>query len=332
VKKRGKGIAAMFYPNGFTSYANPGSAFLKVNQDGSVNLWIGTADIGQGSTTVMAQIAAEELGVEFDQVTVIAADTKLTPFDLGTVASRVTYIVGNAVKIAAAQAKQTLFEVAAEDLAVSPEGLAASQGFIYVDGFPERRIAISAVAQKACMGKGRPPMGSGSFNPVTTMLDKETGHGKPYGTYVFGAQVAEVEVDTETGEVEILQITAVHDCGTAINPMFVEGQIEGGVAMGVGFGMLEEMVVKDGQVRNKQLTDYIVPTSLDVPPIVTSIVERAEATGPFGAKGIGEPSLLPTAPAIINAIQNAVGVQIRDLPATPEKILRALQERELQAS
>jgi CO/xanthine dehydrogenase Mo-binding subunit len=175
------------------------------------------------------------------------------------------------------------------------------------------------------------PLGTGSFNPLTTLLDKETGHAKPYGTDVFGAQAAEVAVGTETGEVEIIKITAVHNCGTAINPRFVEGQIEGGVAMGVGFGLMEEMFVNNGQIRNKQLTDYIVPTALDVPPILSGIVERPEPTGPFGAKGIGEPSLLPTAPAIVNAIQDAVGVRIRDLPATPEKILRALQEKELQA-
>jgi CO/xanthine dehydrogenase Mo-binding subunit len=321
----------MFYPIGFTSYPNPGSAFLKINQDGTANLSIGTVDVGQGSTTILAQIAAEELGIGYDKITVTAADTKLTPFDAGTVASRVTYIVGNAVKQAAAQARQILFEVAAEDLGVSPNGLASSEGFIYVAGFPERRVTIGAVAQKAYMGKGRPPMGVGNFNPVTTMLDKETGHGKPFGTYVFGAQVAEVEVDTETGEVEILKITAVHDCGKMINPLFVEGQVEGGVAMGVGFGMMEEMVVNQGRVRNPQLTDYIVPTALDVPEIITSIVERPEPTGPFGAKGIGEPSLLPTAPAIVNAIQNAIGVRIRHLPATPEKILQALQEKEAQA-
>ena len=201
MKKRGKGIAVMFYPIGFTSYPNPGAAFLKVNQDGTANLYIGTADIGQGSTTVLAQIAAEELGVDYDQVTVVAADTKLTPFDLGTVASRVTYIVGNAVQRAAAQAKQILYEVAAEDLNVSPSGLASSHGHVYVNGFPEKRVELSAVAQKAYMQKGRPPIGAGTFNPVTTMLDQETGHGKPYGTYVFGAQIAEVEVDTETGEV-----------------------------------------------------------------------------------------------------------------------------------
>jgi nicotinate dehydrogenase medium molybdopterin subunit len=330
MKKRGKGMAAMFYPIGFTSYPNPGAAFLKVNQDGTAHLYIGTADIGQGSTTVLAQIAAEELGVDYDKVTVVSADTKLTPFDLGTVASRVTYIVGNAVQRAAAQAKQILYEVAAEDLKVSPSGLASSHGCIYVNGFPERNVEISTVAQKAYMEKGRPPIGAGSFNPVTTMLDKETGHGKPYGTYVFGAQIADVEVDTETGEVEVLKITAVHDCGKAINPLLAEGQVEGGVAMGVGYGLMEEMVLEQGRVKNPQLVDYVIPTALDVPAIVTSIVERPDPTGPFGAKGIGEPSLLPTAPAIVNAIQDAVGVRIRDLPATPEKILKALLEKQPQ--
>lgn len=327
MKKRGKGIAAMFYPIGFTSYPNPGAAFIKVNQDGTAVLYIGTADIGQGSSTILAQIAAEELGIEFDKIAVVAGDTKLTPFDLGTVASRVTYIVGNAVQKAAAQAKQILYEVAAEDLKVNPNGLASGQGYIYVQGYPESRLEISAVAQKAYMGKGRPPIGAGSFQPVTTMLDKETGHGKPYGTYVFAAQIADVEVDTETGEVEILKITAVHDCGQAINPLLTEGQVEGGVAMGLGYGTMEEMILDKGKVRNPQFTDYVVPTALDVPKIVTGIVERPEPTGPFGAKGIGEPSLLPTAPAIVNAIQDAVGIRIRELPATPEKVLQALQKK-----
>jgi CO/xanthine dehydrogenase Mo-binding subunit len=146
MKKRGKGIAAMFYPIGFTSYPNPGAAFVKVNQDGTAILYVGAPDIGQGSNTIMAQIAAEELGIGLDNVTVVAADTKLTPFDFGSVASRVTYIVGNAVQKAAAQAKQILLEVAAEDLKVSATGLVAGQGYIYVEGFPEQRIEISAVA------------------------------------------------------------------------------------------------------------------------------------------------------------------------------------------
>jgi CO/xanthine dehydrogenase Mo-binding subunit len=330
MKKRGKGMAAMFYPIGATSNPNPSAAFIKVNLDGTAVLYIGATDIGQGSVTIMAQIAAEELGLEFDKVAVVASDTKLTPFDHGPGASRSTYITGNAVQRAAAQAKQILYEVAAEELNVSPEGLASSGGYIYLQDFPERKVAISAIAQKAQKGKGRPPIGAASFNPPTTGLDKETGHGKPYGAYVFATQIAEVEVDTETGEVEVLKIVAVHDCGKAINPMFVEGQIEGGVAMGLGFGVMEKMVVEEGRVRNSQFTDYIVPTALDVPKIVTKIVERPEPTGPFGAKGIAEPALLPTAPAIVNAIQNAVGVRIRDLPATPEKILKALEEKNLQ--
>jgi CO/xanthine dehydrogenase Mo-binding subunit len=327
VKKYGKGIAAMFYPIGGTSYANAGSAFIKVNADGTSVLYIGATEIGQGSVTALAQIAAEELGIKFEDMGVVSSDTKLTPFDFGPRASRTTYIVGNAVQKAAAQAKQILFEVAAEELGVTPAGLASQEGCIYVIGFPERRIAIGVVADKAQNVKGRPVLSCGTFNPVTTYLDKETGHGKPFGTYVFATQIAEVEVDTETGEVELLKITAVHDCGKAINPMFVEGQIEGGVAMGIGFGTMEQMVVDHGRVKNAQMTDYIVPTAMDVPTIVTKIVERPEPTGASGAKGIGEPSLLPTAPAIVNAIQDAVGVRLRDLPVTPEKILKALEEQ-----
>ena len=249
MKKQGKGVAGMFYPIGTTASANPASAFIKVNPDGTAVLYVGTTDIGQGSVTVLAQIAAEELGIEFDQVVLVCSDSKLSPYDYGPGASRSTYITGNAVQKAAAQAKQVLFEVAAEELNVLPEGLASAKGYIFVADLPDRRLAISAVAKKALRVKGRPPIGAADFNPSTTTLDKETGHGKPYGTYVYAAQIAEVEVDTETGQVEILKITAVHDCGTAINPMMVEGQVEGGVAMGVGFAMMEEMVVERGESR-----------------------------------------------------------------------------------
>ena len=324
MKKRGKGVAAMFYPIGGTSSANPAGAFVKVNADGSATLFTGANDIGQGSGTILAQIAAEELGITFDRVKVIAGDTQLTPFDHGPGASRTTLMTGFAVQRAAAQAKQVLLELAAEDLNVRSTGLAASNGFIYLQDFPERKIAISVVADKAAREKGRPPIGAGTFGAVTTKLDKETGHGKPYSAYVYATQIAEVEVDTETGEVEVLKITAVHDCGLAINPLLTEGQVEGGVAMGVGYGIMEQMVMENGRVKNPQFTDYVLPTSLNVPEVVTKIVERPDPAGPYGAKGIGEPSLLPTAPSIVNAIQDAVGVRIRDLPATPEKILKAM--------
>lgn len=330
MKKRGRGIASMFYPVGFTSDPNPATAFLKINEDGTVIVYTGAKDIGQGSTTILSQIVAEVIGVKFEHVTMVTGDTKLTPFDLGTVASRVTYVVGNAIRMAAEEAKRTLLEVAAEELKVPARGLDTENEEIYIKGLPERRISIAEAARKAHWKKGTPPIGSGSYNPITTDIDKETGHGKPYGTHVFATQIADVEVDTETGEVELLKIVAVHDCGKAINPLLVEGQIEGGVGNGVGYGLMEEMIVKDGEVRNPQFTNYMIPTSLDVPEIISGIVERPDSTGPFGAKGVGEPSLLPTAPAIVNAIYDAVGIRLRDLPATSEKVLKAIKEKEKQ--
>ena len=328
MKKRGKGIACMHYPIGFTSYPNPGTAFIKMHQDGTVVVSTGATDVGQGSTTALAQIAAEELGVPYESVTMITSDTERTPFDLGSVASRVTYIVGNAVKQAAAQTKQILLETAEDMLEAGVDDLEVGDGLIYVKGIPDRNVPIAKVAQQATMGKGRPPMGTGSYNPETTFLDPETGQGKPYEEYVYATQIAEVEVDTETGEVTVLRLVAAHDCGKAINPMLLEGQLEGGVAMGLGYGLLEEMVSENGQVKNPQFTDYILPTALDVPEIELAIVEDPAPKGPFGAKGVSEAALLPTAPAIINAIYDAVGVRIRDLPATPVKILAALKAQQ----
>ncbi len=326
--KRGRGVAWMAYPIGFTSYANPSAAFVKVNQDGSAVVWTGAVDVGQGSTTALAQIAAQALGVPLDAVTMVTSDTLHTPMDLGSVASRVTYIAGNAIVAACAQARQILLEVAAEELGIGPEGLDSHEGWIFVRDLPERRVSLAAIAHKAEGVKGRPPIGAGSYNPPTTFLDPETGHGKPYNTYVYAAQTAEVEVDTETGEVTVLRLTAAHDCGRAINPLLVEGQIEGGLAMGLGFALFEEMVVVEGEVRNTTFADYLIPTALDVPPLDVAIIEVPDPTGPFGAKGIGEPSLLPTAPAIANAIFDAVGVRIRELPITAERVLSALRAQE----
>jgi CO/xanthine dehydrogenase Mo-binding subunit len=328
MKKRGKGMACMLYPIGFTSYPNPGTAFVKVHQDGTVVVSTGATDVGQGSTTILAQIVAEELGIPYETITMVTSDTERTPFDLGSVASRVTYIVGNAVKQAAAEAKRILLETAEEILEASIEDLEVGDGLIYVRGFPDRNLPMSEAALKATMGRGQPPMGAGSYNPETTFLDPETGQGKPYEEYVYATQIAEVEVDTETGQVTVLRLAAAHDCGKAINPMLLEGQLEGGVAMGLGYGLLEEMVLEDGQVKNPQFTDYILPTALDVPGIDLAIVEDPAPKGPFGAKGVSEAALLPTAPAIINAIYDAVEVRIRDLPATPVKILTALKAKQ----
>lgn len=328
MKRRGRGMACMWYPIGFTVAANPSAAVVKVNEDGTATLLTGTVETGQGSLTILAQIAAQELGIATEDVHVVSADTDATPMDTGAIASRTTYVTGNATKLAAEKAKQTLFEVAAPLLGVKPSQLEAADHKIFVKGFPQRNMHIGDVANHARVVSGQPPIGSGSFNPETLALDPETGQGKPFGTYVYATQIAEVDVDDETGEVEVVRIVASHDCGTAINPMLVEGQVEGGVAMGIGFALEEEMLFDaNGRHINPNLTNYIMPTSLDTPDIEVDIVDSYDPTGPFGAKGVGEPTLVPTAAAIANAIYDAVGVRITSLPATAEKVFKALQAK-----
>ena len=184
---------------------------------------------------------------------------------------------------------------------------------------------IGDVANHARVVSGQPPIGSGSFNPETLALDPETGQGKPFGTYVYATQIAEVDVDDETGEVEVVRIVASHDCGTAINPMLVEGQVEGGVAMGVGFALEEEMLFDaNGRHINPNLTNYIMPTSLDTPEIEVDIVDSYDPTGPFGAKGVGEPGLVPTAPAILGAVHHATGVRAHRVPLLPHRLREAI--------
>jgi CO/xanthine dehydrogenase Mo-binding subunit len=246
--------------------------------------------------------------------------------DTGAIASRTTYVTGNAIRLAAESAKSVLFEVAAQVLRVAPGQLEARDRKIQVKGFPQHSVAIGEVAQRAQAVLGQPPIGSASWNPPTVAMDPDTGQGKPFSTYVYAAQVAEVTVDDETGEVDVLRIAAAHDCGTPINPMLVEGQIEGGIAMGIGFTLQEEMLFDAaGRQINPNLTNYIMPTALDMPEIAVDIVESYDPTGPFGAKGVGEPSLVPTAAAILNAVYDAVGVRITSLPATAEKVLAAIR-------
>jgi len=328
MKRRGRGMACMWYPIGFTVAANPSAAVVKINEDGTATLLTGTVETGQGSLTILAQIAAQELGIATEDVHVVSADTDATPMDTGAIASRTTYVTGNATKLAAEQAKEMLFEVAAPMLGVKPSQLEAKDHKIQVKGYPQRNLHIGDVANHARMVSGQPPIGSGYFNPHTVALDPETGQGKPFGTYVYATQIAEVDVDDETGEVEVLRVVASHDCGTAINPMLVEGQVEGGVSMGVGFALEEEILFDaNGRQINPNLTNYIMPTSLDMPEVEVDIVDNYDPTGPFGAKGVGEPTLVPTAAAILNAIHDAVGVRITTLPATAERVLGAIKAK-----
>jgi CO/xanthine dehydrogenase Mo-binding subunit len=318
----------MWYPIGFTVSANPSAAVVKVNEDGTATVLTGTVETGQGSLAVLGQIAAEALGIAAADVHVVSADTDTTPMDTGAIASRTTYVTGNAIRLAAENAKAILFEAAAQVLGVMPTQLEARDRKIEVKGFPQHSVAIGEIAARAQVTLGQPPIGSASWNPPTVAMDPETGQGKPFSTYVYAAQIAEVEVDDETGEVDLLRIAAAHDCGTPINPTLVEGQVEGGIAMGIGFALQEEMLFDAaGRQINPNLTNYIIPTALDVPEIAVDIVQSYDPTGPFGAKGVGEPSLVPTAAAILNAIHDAVGVRLTSLPATSEKILAAIKAK-----
>ncbi len=328
--KRGRGMACMWYPIGFTVAANPSAATVKVNTDGTATVLTGTVETGQGALTVLGQIAAEALGIATDDVHVVSGDTDTTPMDTGAIASRTTYVTGNAVVLAAEKAREILFEAAAPLLGVRPDQLEARDRKIQVLGFPAKSVDISSAAKHSENVLGRPSIGSASYNPPTVAMDPETGQGKPFSTYVYATQIAEVEVDDETGQVDVLRIVAVHDCGTPINPMLVEGQIEGGISMGVGFALQEEILFKDGAQINPNLTNYIMPTSLDMPELEVELVDNYDPTGPFGAKGAGEPTAVPTAAAIMNAIFDAVGVRITSLPATAEKVLGGILE--LQAS
>ncbi|MBI3129687.1 MAG: xanthine dehydrogenase family protein [Candidatus Tectomicrobia bacterium] len=323
-KRRGRGLAAMIYPVGFTAAPNPSSAFARVNEDATLTIWSGCADVGQGAHIILRQIAAEELGVGLDSVQIVTGDTDAVPYDQGSVASRVTHIGGNAVRQAVARAKGFLLRKAAQMLEAAEDDLEIAEGRISVKGAPDRSRSLAEVALK-CHRDGEMPIAEGSYTPPGQYLDKKTGQGKPYDCYVFAAHAAEVEVDVDTGECRVLQLAAAHDVGQAVNPMNVEGQIEGGSLQGYGFGMMERIVYKRGIAQNPNLDDYLIPTALDTPGRMKAIiVEAPEPTGPFGAKGVAEPALNPTTPAILNAIYDAVGARITDLPATPEAILRAM--------
>jgi CO/xanthine dehydrogenase Mo-binding subunit len=331
VKKRGRGIASMIYTIGSTGKANPSTVLVRVNHDGKAFLYIGTGDIGQGSNTAMAQIAAETLGISIDDISVVSHDTEYTPYDYGTGASRVTFICGNATKIAAQEAKAILLDTAARMLSTEAEALTIRKGEIFIPDLPAKKVSVAEAAFHSERVRGKPVYGLGSFTPNTGGIDKETGQGRPYARHVFATQVAEVEVDTLTGEVTILRIIAVHDCGKVINPMLAEGQVEGGIAMGIGHALMEEIKIDEesGKVLNDTLTDYHIPTIKDVPKrIEVDFVENKPDFFLHGTKGIGEPANLSTVPAIINAIYDAVGVWITDLPATPEKILLALKQKQ----
>lgn len=316
--KYGVGTASMLYGIGNTGVQNPSTAQVELNKDGSITLFSGAADIGQGSSTVLSQIAAQELNIDPMSIKLVIADTGQTTSAGATSASRQTYISGNAVLDATSKLKEVLLTHAANKLKTSRSGLKMQSGEIRDLQDPSKSVTFQELASIISRA-GTPLKWQGFFDPDTTPLDPVTGMGKPYAAFAYASHVAEIVVDTLTGEVQVLRVTAAHDVGKAINPENVRGQIYGGVVMGLGFALMEEF----NPGKTESLKDYHIPTCADVPEIIPIIVEDYEPTGPFGAKGVGEPALIPTAPAILNAISNALGSRIYKLPANLERVLAA---------
>jgi 4-hydroxybenzoyl-CoA reductase subunit alpha len=331
-KRKGIGIGTMSYISGTSlnysgsTYAHS-SATIKLMDDGTISLLTGASDMGQGSDGTLAQIAAEELGVHLEDIRVTSADTELTPVDFGAYSSRTTFFAGNAVKSAASDVKRQIFEEVAKKLEANVEDLEAKDRRIYVKGSMDRGMSFTeAVLETNKARKGMPIIGKGFYNPTTT-FNVVTNEGDVTPAHSFASYIAEVEVDKETGEVKVTSLTAVHDCGTAINPMRIEGQLEGSVQMGLGYVLSEKLYIDKGQNLNPSFLDYKFPTAIEMPVVKTVIVEENEPEGPYGAKGIGESSVIPVVPAIANAIYDAIGVSIKELPITPEKVLKALKNR-----
>lgn len=327
---RGVGLAGGSFPSGVSNMSHISSgAVVQLGRDGAVNVLTGAADIGQGAETVIGQIVAEELGVPFENVRVTAADTGITPLDPGTFGSGVTVRAGNAARIAAISVKNKLFELVAQKLEANVEDLEAKEGKIYVKGSPERGMSFPDVLKAYQYADlPMPIVGRGSWMaPATepTTLLKEDGNFAP--SYSFMTQAAEVEVDLQTGKIRLLKMVTAHDCGRAINPMFVEGQLEGSVVGGMGQALYEDVIVEKGRVMNPSFLDYGFPTAMEMPQIESIEVETNDPLGPFGAKEAGEGTQLAPAPAIVNAIYDAVGIDFTEIPVTPEKMLEALEKK-----
>ncbi|MGH6718695.1 MAG: xanthine dehydrogenase family protein molybdopterin-binding subunit, partial [Alphaproteobacteria bacterium] len=312
----GVGIACMWYGIGNTSTSNPSVMRVGLSREGGLTLYSGAIDIGQGSNTVMAQICAEALGVPVAALVLVTGDTDRTADAGKTSASRQTFVSGKAVELAARDLRARLLRHAN----VGEWALVAfERGRVVVRDRGERRV-IDLRRLEADIN-GDVVVGEGRFDPPTTRLDAD-GQGVPYATYAFAAQMAEVAVDVALGTVRVTRVTAAHDVGRAVNPMLVEGQIHGGIAQGLGMALMEDYVPG----RTENLHDYLIPTVGDMPDIVVRLIEEPEPLGPFGAKGIGEPALIATAPAILGAIQHATGVRPCELPVLPHRLRAALKQ------
>jgi CO/xanthine dehydrogenase Mo-binding subunit len=328
-KKRGKlpkgkgigiGLSAMASGAKGRFVHDASAAFIKVAEDGAVTLATGIPDMGQGSHTTMAIIAAEVLGIAPGDITIVAGDTDVTPFDVGAFSQRGTFNTGNAVKKAAEDARKQLAKKAAAELGVKPSALVFRDHRVHPKGEPARAIPFADLVHGLLHSmEGRVLMGRGFYNSPAE---------KGSMAYSFGAQVAEVTVDRETGFVTVDRVVAAHDLGRAINPQAVEGQIDGQVFSGMSQVLYEEMLLEDGQPLNPSRLEYKLPRSFEVPDIEHIIVETIDPHGPFGAKEVGEGPIVATMAAIANAVADAIGEPVREIPVSPWRVLRAVSRQD----
>lgn len=343
-KGRGIGMACLIHVGGGARvYKSDGcGTIVKVDDFGSVDVFTGATDIGQGADTIISQLVAEEMGVLPEDVNIIDRDTDVCPWDVGVHASRTTFVAGNSAVMAARKVKEKILHAAAGfvdrwkdkdgtrheiKLDDDARNLVIKDRMVYSVKEPEKKIALGKILRGAHYEKnGTMIMAEYFYDPDNENLDREF-KGNLSKAYAYGAHGVEVEVDQETGKVKILRYVAAHDVGRAINPMLLEGQIYGAAAQGVGYALTERLILEKGEVMNPNFRDYKLLTAKDVIPVEPVIIESMDEAGPYGAKGIGEPGLVPTAPAIANAIYDAVGIRLKELPMTPERILKALKEK-----
>ena len=326
-KRVGRGIASALTSYGRIVWLHDwASAWVELQMDGTVLVRTGVPDIGGGQAASLVQITAELLGVPQADIAIHIGDSALTPLAGTTTATRQLYMSGSAVHKAASELRATLITQAAELFAASPDAVELADGAAVLRDAPDRRVAFRELAV-ACARAHRPRSAFAIYQaPAGQVMDFETGQGKVFPDFTFGSQAADVEVDEATGEVAVLALAACYDVGRAINRNSVEGQMEGGAAMGLGYALLEEDRVAEGVTLTPNLMTYLIPTALDVPDVTTIVLESGEGMGPWGARGIGEPAMVPTAPAIANAVRDAVGVRLTRLPITPERLWRAMQD------
>ncbi|MGD2110562.1 MAG: xanthine dehydrogenase family protein molybdopterin-binding subunit [Phycisphaerae bacterium] len=325
---RGVGMASLFHVGGGAKiYRSDGcGTMLKIDDFGGVTVFTGASEIGQGSETVIAQIVAEELGLRIDNIRVINNDTDLTPWDVGVHASRTTFIAGNSALRAAQEARRKLVEAAAVRLKCSSDELDLKAEKVVMRATGEPVESIGKIIRGLHFGARNELVMTTDFYEPPSCPPDEKQMGDISACYAFGTHVVEVEIDLETGVVKVIKVCAAHDVGKVINQLGIEGQVEGGIVQGIGYGLSEEVKVKDGRVLNPNFTDYKMMTAQELPELHLSFIETKDPAGPHGAKGVGESPLIPVAAAIANAVYHATGVRITQLPLTPERVLMSLKK------